>query len=187
MPAAQEIIFQNFRQREIKKFPVQDRFHFRIAALHRVADHDHIGGRGDIVRLDNPDVTRIPRSAQKRGHRRIDAFIGAGDAETALFQRRGHRPHRRPADAEKVKITRLGTPTAFLTRERPIGERHGTPKPQAPNSKETSNHQASITACTGSASFWLLELGYSWCLKFGAWCFRRIGRCVDPTTSIYFF
>src|SRR5438477_4767622 len=48
--AAEEIIFQNFREREIEKFPVQDRFYLRIAALHRVADYDNINIGRNIFR-----------------------------------------------------------------------------------------------------------------------------------------
>ena len=48
--AAQEIIFQYLWQREIEELAVEHRFHFRVAALHRVADHDKIDIVRDVLR-----------------------------------------------------------------------------------------------------------------------------------------
>ena len=48
--SAQKIIFQDFREREIEQFSVQDRFCFRVAALDCITDHHHIGFRWNIFR-----------------------------------------------------------------------------------------------------------------------------------------
>jgi hypothetical protein len=44
VPAVQEKLFQGFRQREVGKFAVQNRFHSRISSRDGIADHDDIGG-----------------------------------------------------------------------------------------------------------------------------------------------
>jgi len=96
--AAQEIILQNFRQRKVKQFPVQDRFHFRIAALDRVADHDHIRVARNVF-LTVTLMKFDPALFEKGRHRRINTFVRAADFKPALLQRRRDRAHGRAANA----------------------------------------------------------------------------------------
>ena len=105
--AAQEIILQNFRQRKVKKFPVQDRFHFRIAALHRVADHDHIRVARNVF-LTVTLMKFDPALFEKDRHRRINTLVRAADLEPALLQRRRDRAHGRTANANEMKFLRRG-------------------------------------------------------------------------------
>ena len=48
VPTAQEELLEHLRQREVIELPVQDRFHFRVAARDCVSDYDHFGVRGNI-------------------------------------------------------------------------------------------------------------------------------------------
>ena len=102
---AHEIIFQNFRQREIKKLAVQDRFHLGIAAFHGVPDHHHIGVSWNVFGA----IAFLERDAfffQKGRHRRINIFVRSANLEAPLSERRRHRAHGRPTNPEEMKSFR---------------------------------------------------------------------------------
>ena len=102
---AQKIIFQNFRQREIKKLAVKHGLHLGIAALHRVAYNHHVDIAGYIFSA----IACFDRDApffQKNRYRRINIFVRAGHLETAVSQRRCHGAHCCPANPEEMKTFR---------------------------------------------------------------------------------
>ena len=105
VPAAQKMIFQDFRQRHIKEFPVEHGFHFRIAAFHRVPDHHHIDIRRDVLGAISSfefDATLF----EEDRHRRINIFIRAGNFESALLQRGRDCSHGRAGNSKKMKTSR---------------------------------------------------------------------------------
>ena len=116
VPAAQEKLLQDFRQRGVVKLPVQNRFHFGVAADHGVSDDDDLGvGRNIFGAI--PLMKRDPLALEKGRHRRINIFVRAGDGEAALAQRRGDRSHRGAADAKEMKISGSADHANSLRRE----------------------------------------------------------------------
>ncbi len=45
-----KILLQHLRQRKVVELAIQHRFHLGIAARDRIADHDHVGVRRNILR-----------------------------------------------------------------------------------------------------------------------------------------
>src|SRR6266508_1694768 len=79
MSAAQKIVFQRLRQREIKEFSAEHGLHFGIAALHGIADYHDIGIWWNI-------------------------FGRTGTFKAALLQRRSNSAHGRSANPEEMKF-----------------------------------------------------------------------------------
>ena len=105
MTAAQKIIFQDFRQREIKKLAVQDGFDLGITALDGIADDYHVGIAGNVFSAI-AGMQFNTTLFQKSGHRRINVFIRSGDIKATFPQGRRDRAHGRSADPEKMEMFR---------------------------------------------------------------------------------
>src|SRR5262249_13491360 len=105
--AAQEIISQNFGQREIEKLPIEHRLDLRIAALHRVTDHNDVG-IGRKIFFSITSMKLYSALFEKDRHRRINVFLRTADLESALGQSRRHRTHGCAANPDEMKLLRRG-------------------------------------------------------------------------------
>ena len=104
MASTEEKLLQRFGQREVEEFAIENRFHGGIAARHRVADDDEVGG-GNILRTKTRgDFYAL--GFQKGGHWGVDVFVLSGDLKSAIAHGRGDGAHRRAADAEEVDVLR---------------------------------------------------------------------------------
>src|SRR6266542_3767799 len=105
MSAAQKIVFQRLRQREIKEFSAEHGLHFGIAALHGIADYHDIGIWWNIFGA----ITFLQCDAflvQEHRYRRRNIFVRTGDFKAALLQRRRNSAHGRSANPEEMKFLR---------------------------------------------------------------------------------
>ena len=103
--APQKIIFQNFRQGEVKQFSIQDRFHFGVAPLHHVADDHYIRIARDVlcaIALLECDALLL----EEARHWRINIFVRTSDLKAALLHCGRHRRHRGPANSEEMEVFR---------------------------------------------------------------------------------
>ncbi len=102
----QHVFGEPLRTRNVTPIGIQYRLEQRVAAGDRVADDEHIGGRGDRVELRRIVAfgQRDPQARELRAHRRIDVGVAAGDRVAALPRDRGDPAHERPADAEDVQM-----------------------------------------------------------------------------------
>ena len=103
---AQEENFQRLRQRVIEQLPVEDGFHFGIAAGHGIADDHEVGIGRDVLRTES-FADRDPLSFEEGGHRRINIVIRSGDLDAAIAQRGSERAHRRAADASEMDFAQI--------------------------------------------------------------------------------
>ena len=86
---------------------IEQCFDRRVAARHRVADHDASSRSADravpaVIALHQRDAERF----ELRAHRRVDACVGALDLVAQLARERGDAAHEGAADAEDVQAHR---------------------------------------------------------------------------------
>ncbi len=108
MFAAQKTIPHQFGQRTHGQPLVEGALDLGIAAFHRVADDDQVGMMIEIrfaKAQQDADAARF----QKRGHRRIDVFVAAGDRVAEFAAHRGDGRHRGATNPHKMHPALRGT------------------------------------------------------------------------------
>ncbi len=103
--ARQEKFFQRLRERAVRNLIIQHRFHFRIAARKRIADHDDVRRGIEICGVE----TIVPGNAkalQQRRRGRIHACIGTRHAVAAFRKHSGQWRHGRAANSREMKMQR---------------------------------------------------------------------------------
>ena len=99
--AADEELPEQFGQRAVPQFVIQNRFHFRVAAGQRVADDYKVRLVRQIgFRVARHDLDLLCR--QESGHGRIDIVIRAGDGEALVAHRRRGGGHGGAANAGEM-------------------------------------------------------------------------------------
>ena len=92
---------EQFGQRAITHFVIQDRLHLGVAAREGVADDHQVRLVGKIgFGVARHDLDLFGR--QESGHGRIDIVIRAGDGEALVAHGRRDRGHGRAADAGEM-------------------------------------------------------------------------------------
>ena len=112
VPAREHVLRQPGGARGVAQPVVEDVFHARVAAGHRVADH-HDVRRGielrGVVSGRRGDAGLVEHAA----HRRVDVLVGAGDPVAELARDQGESGHEGAADAEKVDVHGAGLPAEW--------------------------------------------------------------------------
>ena len=103
--AAQELVFEQFRQGTVRQLVLERVLGLRVAARDGVANHDKIRLVREVGHVERPrlDSARL----EERRHRRVNALIRASDGKPPFLKRRCYRGHRCAADADEVNGARV--------------------------------------------------------------------------------
>src|SRR5438105_13868787 len=103
MPAAEHVLGEPLRPRNIALPALENGLHQGIAARDDVADDPNVGAQGELRRVEAfGKLDAEPR--ELLAHRRIDVGIAAGNAVSRGLGDGGNAAHERAADAEDVKM-----------------------------------------------------------------------------------
>ncbi len=105
MFAAQELVFEQFRQGTVRQLVLERVLGLRVAARDGVANHDKIRLVREVGLVERPRLDAA--LLEERRHRRVNALIRASDGKPTFLKRRRHRGHRCAADADEVNGARV--------------------------------------------------------------------------------
>ncbi len=107
MPAAEYVLGQPLRPRNVPLPMVENCFHQGVAARDDVADDPGIGAQRKLPRVEAFGKLDAERR-ELLAHRRIDVGIAAGNAISRGLGDGGNAAHERAANAEDVEMHRHG-------------------------------------------------------------------------------
>ena len=99
----EELFLDSVRGGGVVEPSIEHGFQLFIAPADRVADHDHVGRRLEIHRIEAERVLDT-QLVQLGGHGRIDALIRAGDPVPFRLQQAGQGSHGGAGDSDQVIV-----------------------------------------------------------------------------------
>src|SRR5690606_33157029 len=103
VPPVKHVARQPLRPGAVRQAALEHGLHCRVAARHRVPDHDAVGCGLELVlreALGHVDA----QAAELGAHRRVDVLVAAGDPVAGCGREGRDAAHERPADAEYVQV-----------------------------------------------------------------------------------